>query len=81
MSSAKQAEALLPRSAPSLDQFTNNFILCPGALPQPTLFEVPQSWAADLSRQRRAHRKSKWGCENCKRRRVKVIFTSASHTL
>ncbi|PYH93974.1 hypothetical protein BO71DRAFT_326423 [Aspergillus ellipticus CBS 707.79] len=53
----------------SLDDLTNTFVLST-ASSDAVLHEVPKA-IDDPSRQRRAHHKSRTGCENCKRRRVR----------
>jgi len=51
-------------------EFTNTFVISSSSDSKLVLSEVPK--AVDPSRQRRAHQKSRTGCENCRRRRVKV---------
>ncbi|KAI1735275.1 hypothetical protein F4680DRAFT_310663 [Xylaria scruposa] len=59
-------------SAPTLKDLSNTFVLSSsGAGSGQVLSEVPKALSIDLSRQRRAHVKSRIGCENCRRRRVK----------
>ncbi|KAF2673198.1 hypothetical protein BT63DRAFT_149291 [Microthyrium microscopicum] len=54
----------------SLADFTNTFILSASESGSGVvLAEVPK--AIDPSRQRKAHRKSRYGCVNCRKRRVK----------
>jgi hypothetical protein len=61
---------------PTMQDFTSTFIISsqPGA--GAVLSEVPKALAKDAHRQRRAHQKSRKGCDNCKRRRIKVSSTS-----
>ncbi|KAI0875735.1 hypothetical protein GGS24DRAFT_454202 [Hypoxylon argillaceum] len=59
-------------SAPTLADLSNTFVLSSSASGSDrVLSEVPKALSVDLSRQRRAHLKSRAGCENCRRRRVK----------
>ncbi|KAI1761499.1 hypothetical protein GGR53DRAFT_24198 [Hypoxylon sp. FL1150] len=65
------------KSGPSLNDFTNTFVLSSapssrGGQDQQVLSEIPKALSGiDPSRQRRAHQKSRTGCENCRRRRIK----------
>ncbi|RYC65402.1 hypothetical protein CHU98_g799 [Xylaria longipes] len=60
-------------SAPTLKDLSNTFVLSSAASSSDrVLSEVPKALSVDPSRQRRAHLKSRAGCENCRRRRVKV---------
>ncbi|KAI0172595.1 hypothetical protein GGR52DRAFT_415070 [Hypoxylon sp. FL1284] len=70
----------MAKSGPSLDNFTNTFVLTTASSTRradKVLSEVPKALAGDPARQRRAHRKSRTGCENCRRRRVKCNEGSA----
>ncbi|KAI8944847.1 hypothetical protein F4801DRAFT_570344 [Xylaria longipes] len=59
-------------SAPTLKDLSNTFVLSSAASSSDrVLSEVPKALSVDPSRQRRAHLKSRAGCENCRRRRVK----------
>ena len=74
-SSLHAAGGGVTKMASSLSDFTNTFVLSsvpPSKQDQQLLLEVPKALLIDPVRQRRAHQKSKTGCENCKRRRVKV---------
>lgn len=62
-------------SGQSLLDFSNTFILTPTSNSEKILSEVPMELGVDLYRQRRAHKKSRKGCENCRKRRVKVCTT------
>jgi hypothetical protein len=62
----------------SVANFTQTFVLSKRSHSEQVLNEVPRPLAAGLGRQRRVHQKSKFGCDNCKRRRVKV---SPEHTV
>ena len=55
---------------PSVEDFTNTFVISSDA--DRTLCEIPGNLAIDPFRQRRAHHKSKRGCIQCRKRRVKV---------
>ncbi|KAI0453592.1 hypothetical protein F5B21DRAFT_479197 [Xylaria acuta] len=58
--------------APTLRDLSNTFVLSSSASgPGRVLSEVPKTLLVDPSRLRRAHVKSRAGCENCRRRRVK----------
>lgn len=54
--------------------FTNTFVLTPTSNSEKVLSEVPKGLGVDLYRQRRSHKKSRKGCENCRKRRVKVCI-------
>jgi hypothetical protein len=56
----------------SVATFTHMFVLSITSESEQVLSEVPRPLAAGLGRQRRVHQKSKLGCDNCKRRRIKV---------
>ncbi|KAH8879223.1 hypothetical protein GQ53DRAFT_672614 [Thozetella sp. PMI_491] len=56
--------------APSLLEFTNTFVLSSG-FSDPILQEIPPNLVVDPLRQRRPHHKSKRGCDQCRKRRVK----------
>jgi hypothetical protein len=58
---------------PSIESLTSIFVLDSAPNSKGALLEIPKALAVDPFRQRRAHRKSKGGCESCKRRRIKVI--------
>ncbi|KAI0188922.1 hypothetical protein EV127DRAFT_114120 [Xylaria flabelliformis] len=58
-------------STPSLKDLSNTFVLSSASGSGRVLSEVPKALSIDPSRQRRAHVKSRIGCENCRRRRVK----------
>ncbi|KAK9388463.1 hypothetical protein V1515DRAFT_585249 [Lipomyces mesembrius] len=51
--------------------FTNTFVLSSTSNSEQVLSEVPKGFIIDPFRQRRPHQKSRTGCENCRRRRVK----------
>ncbi|KAI1391658.1 uncharacterized protein F4822DRAFT_192467 [Hypoxylon trugodes] len=61
------------KSGSHLNDFTNTFVFSSesSTSKNQVLSEVPKALSVDLDRQRRAHRKSGSGCDNCKRRRVK----------
>jgi hypothetical protein len=56
------------QSVASFEELTHTFVLSS----KQHLSEVPKALVHGMSRQRRAHQKSRTGCENCKKRRVKV---------
>ncbi|KAI0440582.1 hypothetical protein F4803DRAFT_465013 [Xylaria telfairii] len=57
---------------PTLNDLSSTFVLSSSTSGSGrVLSEVPKALSADLARQRRAHLKSRAGCENCRRRRVK----------
>ena len=56
------------------DAFTRTFLL-DGGPDLPSLRAIRGSEAE--ARKKRTHRKSRWGCSACKRRKVKVRPTSA----
>ncbi|KAI0102973.1 hypothetical protein GGR51DRAFT_258789 [Nemania sp. FL0031] len=57
---------------PTLEDLSSTFVLSSSASgSNQVLSEVPKALSVDPSRQRRAHVKSRAGCENCRRRRVK----------
>ncbi|KAI1751526.1 hypothetical protein F4782DRAFT_178169 [Xylaria castorea] len=59
-------------STPTLKDLSNTFVLSSSTSGSGrVLSEVPKALSVDPSRQRRAHLKSRVGCENCRRRRVK----------
>ena len=64
---------------PSILDFTNTFVLSSTKNLDQVLCEVPKGLIVDPFRQRRAHQKSRSGCENCRKRRVKVIHPTAYH--
>lgn len=68
----RMANSARPPCPPSLLDFTNTFILSSTPNSEQTLFEVPKPWTIDPSRQSQTHQKSRTGCRNCRRRRVKV---------
>ncbi|KAI1332171.1 hypothetical protein F5Y16DRAFT_215637 [Xylariaceae sp. FL0255] len=56
----------------SIQDLTNTFVLAPTVGSRDSvLSEIPHSAAYDPARQRRAHTKSRTGCDNCRKRRVK----------
>ncbi|CAK7200906.1 hypothetical protein SEUCBS139899_003606 [Sporothrix eucalyptigena] len=58
--------------APSFEDMTSTFVFStPSHADEAVLAELPKGLLRDPSRERRSHRKSKTGCDNCKRRRVK----------
>ena len=61
---------------PALQDFTNVFVLSSEPSSKHGLLEVPKALEVDPLRQRRAHQKSRSGCDNCRRRRVKVRTSS-----
>ncbi|KAK9236975.1 hypothetical protein V1525DRAFT_388921 [Lipomyces kononenkoae] len=71
MSSDEYSATGAAKIGPSLKDFTNIFVLSPTSNSEQVLFEVPKALVVDPFRQRRAHQKSRTGCENCRRRRVK----------
>lgn len=61
------------RQTPSaIQDFTQTFVLSSTPKSTQALLEVPKALAPDITRQRQAHKKSRKGCESCRRRRVKV---------
>ncbi|KAI0133848.1 hypothetical protein BJ170DRAFT_176849 [Xylariales sp. AK1849] len=60
-----------PRVAPSLEDFTNIFVLSSTSNSGKVLSEVPKALDGDSLRQRRTHQKSRMGCESCRKRKVK----------
>lgn len=62
----------MAKGDPSLSDLTNTFVLSSTSNNDPVLSEIPKGLTVDPSRQRRVHQKSVTGCENCRRRRVKV---------
>ncbi|KAH8886054.1 hypothetical protein GQ53DRAFT_845159 [Thozetella sp. PMI_491] len=58
-------------AAPSMSDFTSTFVLSSLPGTEQGLLEVPKALGYDPSRQRRAHRKSRNGCESCRKQRIK----------
>lgn len=58
------------RTPPSLSDCTNVFVVAPDS--EQTLCEIPANLVVDPFRQKRLHHKSKRGCLQCRKRRVKV---------
>ncbi|KAK1242530.1 hypothetical protein MKX08_005342 [Trichoderma sp. CBMAI-0020] len=57
------------RTTPSLSNYTSVFVVAPDS--EQTLCEIPTSLVMDPFRQKRLHHKSKRGCLQCRKRRVK----------
>ncbi|KAL7949651.1 hypothetical protein V8C42DRAFT_217770 [Trichoderma barbatum] len=57
------------RPAPSLLDCTNVFIVTSGS--EQALYKIPDNLVVDPFRQKRRHHKSKRGCDQCRKRRVK----------
>ncbi|CAK7234284.1 hypothetical protein SBRCBS47491_008896 [Sporothrix bragantina] len=58
--------------APAFQDMTSTFVLSvTSSSDKAVLAELPKGLLRDPSRQRQSHRKSRAGCDNCKRRRVK----------
>ncbi|KAL1892336.1 hypothetical protein Sste5346_007074 [Sporothrix stenoceras] len=59
--------------APTLEDLTSTFVFAAGPHTdnKAVLAELPKGLPMDPARQRQGHRKSKLGCDNCKRRRLK----------
>ncbi|KAM0473428.1 hypothetical protein ACHAPX_008175 [Trichoderma viride] len=57
------------RTPPSLSDCTNVFVVAPNS--EQTLCEIPANLVVDPFRQKRLHHKSKRGCLQCRKRRVK----------
>ncbi|PKK53990.1 hypothetical protein CI102_1207 [Trichoderma harzianum] len=57
------------RTAPSLPDCTNVFIITSSS--EPALCKIPTNLVVDPFRQKRLHHKSKRGCDQCRKRRVK----------
>ncbi|KAM0461764.1 hypothetical protein ACHAO4_000949 [Trichoderma viride] len=57
------------RTPPSLSDCTSVFVVAPGS--EQTLCEIPTNLVVDPFRQKRLHHKSKRGCLQCRKRRVK----------
>ncbi|KAK7225070.1 hypothetical protein V2G26_013073 [Clonostachys chloroleuca] len=68
MSSFQVFDANAERQSPTFTDFTHTFVLTDT---EQTLSEIPKALALNISRKRRVHKKSRRGCENCRRRRVK----------
>ncbi|KAF2793238.1 hypothetical protein K505DRAFT_244824 [Melanomma pulvis-pyrius CBS 109.77] len=68
---ASSSTASTAKPGPSIADFTNTFVLSATANSKQILCEVPKGLSIDPSRQRRTHRKSRAGCDNCRRRSVK----------
>lgn len=57
---------------PGFNDLTNVFVLSSNSGATQGLLEVPKSLDVETVRQRRAHQKSRAGCDNCRARRIKV---------
>lgn len=68
------------RAKPRLENLTKVFVLGSASSSGSELYEVPKDLVPDRPRQRRAHKKSKAACNNCKKRRVKVDLSISSRS-
>jgi hypothetical protein len=73
-SSSSSSRDAQKRSRPSLSDCTSVFVVAPNA--EQTLCEIPTNLVVDPFRQKRLHHKSKRGCLQCRKRRVKVSPSS-----
>ncbi|KAL7921516.1 hypothetical protein ACQKWADRAFT_295267 [Trichoderma austrokoningii] len=68
-SSGSSSQDARKRTPPSLSDCTSVFVVAPNS--EKTLCEIPNSLIVDPFRQKRLHHKSKRGCFQCRKRRVK----------
>lgn len=69
-SSSSSSRDARKRTPPSLSDCTSVFVVAPNS--EQTLCEIPANLMVDPFRQKRLHHKSKRGCLQCRKRRVKV---------
>lgn len=75
-SSSSSSRDAQKRTPPSLSDYTNVFVMAPDS--EQALCQLPTNLVVDPFRQKRLHHKSKRGCLQCRKRRVKVSPLSHS---